>query len=312
MAYRAIFLGTFDPAAAAAMRGWLSAGHEIASFWHAPLKRAGALHRDTRLGWIAPRWSVQAVARRNGFPVRQIPKLASWPERVAAFAQERCDVLVSVYFPNMIPADVLEYFGARAVNLHPAPLPRYRGPNPIHAMVLDRSIVREGAMTLHVMTDRFDEGPIIAREPIAFPVDGSFVHYLLNAAAAGRRLTATALPAYLDGRIHAVEQDSSVATYIRVAPEDMLISSALPVEDVRLRCQFFARRRALALADPPRLRVSGFVRELGPPTGAPPRARAGEIDLDILDRRVLLKKRTPWSSLKAKFTNWRTYMATPD
>jgi hypothetical protein len=162
------------------------------------------------------------------------------------------------------------------------------------------------------MTDKFDEGAIIAQEPVAFPADSSFVSYLLNAANAGRRLTHEALPAYLDGRVSASVQDESIATYPRTRQEEMMISSALPAEDVRLRSLFFGQRRALGLKDYPQLRVSGFVRDLGPATGAPRRVRATTIELDTLDRRVLLKRRTAWSSLRSKLAAWKAYIATPN
>lgn len=308
MPRRAIFLGAFDPAAAAAMRGWLAAGNEIAGFWYWPPKNTGSIHRDARLAWLAPRWSVHAIARRHRIPMRAIPRPSSWTDRVAAFRAEKSDVLVSVYFACMVPADVLEVFGARAVNLHPAPLPRYRGPTPIHAMALDGSILTEGSMTLHVMSSRFDEGDIIAREPIRFPANASFVGYLLDAARAARELAHHALPAYLDGSLSAKPQDEALATYARVTVGDMAISSVLAAEDVRLRCALFARRRALPVAGLPGMRISGFLRELGPPTGAPARRRWMSLDVDLCDRRVRLRLRMPWSSLAGKFRDWLAYL----
>jgi folate-dependent phosphoribosylglycinamide formyltransferase PurN len=294
------------------MRGWLSAGHQIAGFWYGPQKGPGPLHRDRRLAWLAPHWSIGAIARRHGIPLRQIPRPATWPERVAAFAAEKCDVLVSVYFPNIVPADVLALFGRRAVNLHPAPLPRYRGPNPIYAMVLDRSILTDGAMTLHVMTPGLDEGPIIAQAPVPFPPDGSFTRYLLAAANAGRDLVAEALPAYLDGRRNAIPQASSQATYVRVSREEMMLSPDLPTEDVLLRCRFLARRRAIGVKDSAGLRVAGFLRDLGPRTGEPSRPRLTTVEMDTRDRRLLLRRRTALSSLRGKWDDWRAWMTVHD
>jgi hypothetical protein len=240
--------------------------------------------------------------------MRSIPRPASWPDRLSAFRGENCDALVSVYFPCVIPSDVLEIFGRRAVNLHPAPLPLYRGPTPIHAMALDESIVTDGAMSLHVMSPQLDQGPIIAREPIPFPADASFVRYLLNAARAAGRLTQHTLPTYLDGQLAAARQDESKATYLRVTEDDMAISSALCARQVELRCLLFARRRALRVKGCPGARVSGFLRELGPPTGAQPRPYYTAIEIDVIDRRVLLRRRMPWSSLRGKCQDWLAYL----
>jgi methionyl-tRNA formyltransferase len=311
--YRALFLGAIGPALAAAMRGWLSAGHEIAEVWRGQLKQAGQLHRDSRYGLLAPQWSVSAIARKHGIPIRPVPRPASWPDRVEALKKVRADVLVSVYFPHLVPADMLAAFGDRAVNLHPAPLPRYRGPTPFHAMLLDRSILTDGAMTLHVMNDRFDEGPIIAQAPIAFPPDHSFTRYLLAAAAAGRRLTAEALPAYLDGTIASVPQAAAgPASYVRVTASDVALSPALSVEDMRLRCMFLARRRALPVQDMPKLRVAGFDRRLGAATGAPPRIGLASIEMDARDGRVRLWRKQAWSSPLGKFREWAAIVTTRD
>jgi methionyl-tRNA formyltransferase len=311
--YRALFLGSMDPAMAAAMRGWLSGGHQIAGVWYGLPKWQGAVHRDARYALVAPQWSVSAVARRHGIPIRRVPRLLSWPGRPEALREIRVDVLVSVYFPFLVPADMLAAFGDRAVNLHPAPLPRYRGPNPFHAMVLDRSILTDGAMTLHVMTDRFDEGPIIAQRPIAFPPDRSFVRYLLGAAGAGRRLMSEALPAYLDGGLAAVPQgEAGTASYARITSDELALSSNLSVEDMRLRCLVFARRRAIPVKGIPDIRVAGFDRELGPATGAPPRIGFLSVDVDAQDRRVRLWRKQPWSSPLGKWRDWAALVTTRD
>lgn len=312
MARRAIFLGSFDPAAAGAMRGWLAAGNEIAAFWYWQSKRKGSLHRDARLAWLAPRWSVHAVTRRHGIPMRAIPRPAHWPDRVSALRAENCDVLISVYFPCIVPTDMLELFGPHAVNLHPAPLPRYRGPTPVHAMALDRSILTDGAMTLHVMSPELDEGAIIAREPIPFPRNAALVSYLLHAARAARKLAEYALPAYLDGRIAAIPQDASEGSYVRVTTDDMRLTSALDARDARFRCLFFARRRALSVPEASGIRVSGFLGEVGSPTGAPPRRRLLSIEMDLRDKRVRFRRRMPWSSVWGKVRDWLQYMTVRD
>jgi methionyl-tRNA formyltransferase len=311
--YRALFLGSMDPAVAAAMRGWLSAGHEIAELWSGHLRRPGAIHRDVRYAVVAPQWSVSATARRHGIPIRRISRPTSWPERLEALTKVNADVLVSVYFPYLVPADMLAVFGDRAVNLHPAPLPRYRGPSPFHAMVLDRSILTDGAMTLHVMNDRFDEGPIIAQAPVAFPPDASFQRYLLGAASAGRGLMSTALPAYLDGSIPSIPQgEAGPASYVRVTASELALSSDLSVADMRLRCMLFARRRALPVKGAPELRVAGFGRALGVATGMPPRIGLTSIDMDAKDGRVRLWRKQPWSSPLAKCRDWVVLLTTRD
>ena len=76
------------------------------------------------------------------------------------------DVLLSYTFPLRIPDEVLAIPTLGAVNLHPSPLPAYRGPNPAR-MVYDGAPTL-GA-TLHRTTAGFDAGPILSRVEAAMP-----------------------------------------------------------------------------------------------------------------------------------------------
>jgi methionyl-tRNA formyltransferase len=298
--HRALFIAGALPEPAAAMRGWLSAGHEIAALWIGHLSLRGMMNRDARLAWLAPQWSTAAVARRHGIPVREVPRLATWEGRMEAVRETGANVLISAYFPFLVPPDMLEYFGGRAVNLHPAPLPRYRGPTPAYAMILDRAILTEACMTLHVMEPGFDTGPIIARQPIAFPADWSMVRLSLAGARAARELTATALPAYLDGRISAEPQDEEKASYPRLLAADIEIGPRLDRQAVRWLCDTIGQGRMLRVSGLPEVKIVGFARDLGPKTGEKPRVGPFSVELDVADGRIRLARRRPWSSLARK------------
>jgi len=75
------------------------------------------------------------------------------------------DYLMSVYYPNILDADLLSHPEYGAVNLHQAELPRYRGSN-----VFSHSIMNARAddhwkhgTTLHAMAEQVDAGDIIDR-----------------------------------------------------------------------------------------------------------------------------------------------------
>jgi folate-dependent phosphoribosylglycinamide formyltransferase PurN len=295
--YRALFLGGAVPEAAAAMRGWLSAGHEIAEHWIGYSQHRGMVHRDARLAHLAPQWSTAAVTRTNAIPTREVPPLVAWDKRLNAVRALDADVLISVYFPFLVPPDMLDIFGGRAVNLHPAPLPRYRGPTPIYAMILDGKITTDATMTLHVMSTGFDTGDIIANKPIVFPENRNLMRLSLATAKAGRALMAEALPAYLDGRIAARPQDEGQASYVRLTRADLTLRSHLDSQSMQLRCDTIGRRRALGIAGLSGVRVSGFDAEIGPATGAKPGAGPFSVEMDAADRRVRLVRKRPWSSL---------------
>jgi methionyl-tRNA formyltransferase len=119
------------------------------------------------------------------------------------------DLIVSATFPHRIPPEVTAIPRYGAVNLHPAPLPRGRGPNP-------QRLIYEGEMTvagtLHRIAPDFDAGAVLSRRARSLPTDVSSEAIL----GAWSELLATALD---EGTARAVagepgeEQDETLATY---------------------------------------------------------------------------------------------------
>jgi methionyl-tRNA formyltransferase len=87
------------------------------------------------------------------------------PERWAAMlAPLRPDLIVSGGFPWRIPDNVLGLPRLGAINLHPALLPRYRGPAAVEWAL--RNGDAELGFTIHRVAPDFDTGPILAQARI--------------------------------------------------------------------------------------------------------------------------------------------------
>lgn len=85
-----------------------------------------------------------------------------------AIAAYKPDVILSYTFPYRLPESILAIPRLGAVNLHPSPLPRYRGPN-AHRMLYDGGETL-GA-TLHRTAVGFDTGPILSRRETPLPLE---------------------------------------------------------------------------------------------------------------------------------------------
>jgi methionyl-tRNA formyltransferase len=205
---RALFLGRYCIDTAAVVTSWLNLGHEVVGLW-CPRKDLG--RADAALRWLAPGWSVQALLARAGLVVRPVPPLRSWSAAVSAAAATDPDAIICAYFPFVVPPALLERCPARVVNLHPALLPRHRGPDPLTAMLLARTISLEAGATLHVMSAELDAGEIIAQESVDFPEDAEMVTFRIRMAHCLVRLTQS-VPAYLRGEIIPAPQDAARAT----------------------------------------------------------------------------------------------------
>ena len=80
------------------------------------------------------------------------------------------DLVLSFTFPYRLPAEVTTVAKYGAVNLHPTPLPAYRGPNPFRSIYEGYPTL---GSTLHWLSPEFDTGNILAQTLRPLPDDRS-------------------------------------------------------------------------------------------------------------------------------------------
>lgn len=84
------------------------------------------------------------------------------------------DLVVLSGYAKLVGLLTLSAFPQRVLNVHPAPLPRFGGQGmygmAVHQAVIDANAA-ESAVTIHHVTARYDEGPVVAAYPV--PVERS-------------------------------------------------------------------------------------------------------------------------------------------
>jgi methionyl-tRNA formyltransferase len=85
-------------------------------------------------------------------------KMARLPRLLAGLAP---DLIVVTGFPRLLPLEVLALPRLGCVNVHPAPLPAYRGPDPTFWQFYNGE--PDLGLTIHRMDGEFDTGPILAQ-----------------------------------------------------------------------------------------------------------------------------------------------------
>lgn len=88
-----------------------------------------------------------------------------WDALLATAEALGCDMVVTASFSHKIPPNVIAA-RQRFLNLHPAPLPEWKGADPVFWMLRTRQ--RQLGLTLHVVSERIDEGDICFRRLIDF------------------------------------------------------------------------------------------------------------------------------------------------
>jgi phosphoribosylglycinamide formyltransferase 1 len=110
-------------------------------------------------------------ARRRGLPtfvcaVPDHPDRAAWDRALAAeIAAADPDLVVSAGFMKIVGPAVLEAFGGRLINTHPALLPAFPGAHAVRDALAAGATVT-GA-TVHVVDAGVDTGPVLAQREVA-------------------------------------------------------------------------------------------------------------------------------------------------
>jgi methionyl-tRNA formyltransferase len=163
--------------------------------------RALLTRRATRSLREKARGRVLLVAAARG-------RMDGLAERLAPL---RPDLVCVAGFPFLLPPPVLTLPRMGAVNLHPSPLPRRRGPDPLFWTYFHDD--REAGVTLHWADSSFDTGPILSQEILTLsrglPVEDLYAEIARRGAA----LLERALPAIADGTAPHTLQDERHATH---------------------------------------------------------------------------------------------------
>lgn len=168
--------------------------------------------------------SIAEIGRDAGLTILPVASLRD-PRTIEALRELRPDAIVVACFPMKLPAAVLELPPLGVLNLHPSLLPRDRGPDPLF-WTFHRGD-RETGVTVHLMTDRFDAGPILRQERVSIPLGTSRDDLETSLAPVGGALLLDALRARAGGDLTRTPQDERQATYAgHPRPEDHVIDAA--------------------------------------------------------------------------------------
>jgi methionyl-tRNA formyltransferase len=154
--------------------------------------------------------SVDEALRSAGVP--RIPcRRVNDPAFVDLLRALEVDVLVSIAANQRFGAALLRAPRVVALNVHSSLLPKYRGLDGLFWALVHGE--KEVGVTVHVMSERIDEGDIVAQEAIAVGEDDSLHVLYLKAMDVGARLLADAVDAHAAGRVVRRRNDPAAGSY---------------------------------------------------------------------------------------------------
>lgn len=180
---------------------------------------------------VAPTTSIDQITTERQIPLYEITKGHSG-SLIDLLTDIAPDVIVVSCFPWKLSTEALDIPSFGTINVHPSLLPRHRGPDPLF-WTFQRGEPETG-VSVHLMTDKLDAGPLIEQMtlPLPEPMEGVRVERRLA------RMAAATLPGIVrrlaTGSIELEPQDESRASYEGwPEDEDLLMSTEWPVERVR-------------------------------------------------------------------------------
>lgn len=106
------------------------------------------------------------ILRRNSFEKKLIELIGKY----------KIDTGMIITFSFKLPASVYKLPANGFYNIHPGPLPQYRGMDPVFQMIRKRE--KNAGVTLHKVDSDFDTGPVVINEMIR--LDPNDTHGMLN------------------------------------------------------------------------------------------------------------------------------------
>ncbi|WP_421915955.1 formyltransferase family protein [Mesorhizobium sp.] len=276
------------------LAGWLERGNSIKAIVVPALRpkrgrfSIGNFRRKLQRGKHLSRYLGKTDFGLPDFELIEFGRPYDWDKLGRQLSEIAADVLICFAFPAIIPQSLLGLFPNGGLNLHPSLLPHYRGPHPLHRMVVDQQQDAFGGVTLHKMTPRFDEGDILAQVPVAAKAWLSRQALVKAHAEAMRIVVSESATAYCRGELTGAPQPTGDFTWARIDMSHTLVSTNMSIEHVTRLWTVLGLAPGIYLTvGDAAVRLAFRIRTLGPATGKPPVRRWGAVSFDLANGRVV-------------------------
>lgn len=157
------------------------------------------------------------VAQRFAVPVEDVADVNA-SEFLARLRELDINLIISVSCPQIFRRKLLELPSLGCINVHSAPLPRYRGMLPTFWVLYHGE--SETAVTVHYMAEELDDGPIILQEVVPIGPDETQASLMRRCKVVGGRLLAQVIDLLETGEVQARPNPREQATYFSFPTAD--------------------------------------------------------------------------------------------
>lgn len=151
---------------------------------------------------------VKSFASENGIPIIEADKLSG--EVIEEITKLQPDFIVVADYGLILPPKLLSLPKYTALNVHHSLLPRYRGPAPAPAAILNGD--KEAGVSVIVMSGKVDAGDILMQVRYTLSPDETTDSLLTQLNILGANAVCEVIERYLNGNATPQKQDESLAT----------------------------------------------------------------------------------------------------
>jgi methionyl-tRNA formyltransferase len=167
--------------------------------------------------------SILQLAWERHIPVWEVNRLSD-PEAVRVLAAYQPDAICVACFSKRIPRAILDIPRFGCLNVHPSLLPANRGPEPLFWTFHEGD--QQTGVTIHLMDEGMDSGPIVAQEVVEVPDGISYAQLEAQCAGTGGKLLAQSVWDLYNGAVVPVPQDESKSSYHAFPSDDDFVVPA--------------------------------------------------------------------------------------
>ncbi len=173
---------------------------------------------------IDENFEVSAVITKKDSPIASVFRgLIYAPEKLDEdfldqIKELKPDLFVVASYGKILPEELLNIPTCGALNVHPSLLPKYRGPSPITATILNEE--KEAGVTIIQMDKEMDHGPIIAQQKYQLEGSETFDNLAEKLFTLGAQIIVEVIPEFIAGKIIPHPQKHSNATFCKLIKRD--------------------------------------------------------------------------------------------
>ncbi len=202
-----IFIGT-SSFAVPALENLIEDNRQVVLTITAPDKPAGRKNKLT-----PP--PIKEIALKYNLNILQPEKISQAKTEIKKLEP---DLIIVASYGQIIPKEILALPKKGALNLHPSLLPKYRGPSPIQAAILNGD--KTTGVNIIKMNEKMDAGPIIAQQESKIELNDTYQSLENKLAEQSADLLIEILPRYLKGKIKPRLQDENKISYTKILTRD--------------------------------------------------------------------------------------------